>query len=124
MGMGYGANFTYRVKDELIERIAAGEMARLKLLLNAASLSMWDLADYMEESMAFEEDDDKTLTIAVKIYQEIVDKVLAETGIHVCLSVHNSAANGAFWECTHHNEIVTMTPAAEKLGTDLLPTLS
>ena len=131
MGMGYAANQTFRLKDELIERIAAGEMTRLKLLLNAANLSMWNLADYMEENMAFEEDDNKTLEVAVKIYREVIDKVLAETGVHVCLSVHNSASNGdryddvngAFWECTHHDELFTPTPAAQKLGSDLLPTL-
>lgn len=126
MGMGYSAHHAIRMKTELIERLAPGEMARLKLLLSASNLTMRDFADYVCETWDFDEGDEAVMETALELYTEITIKVREETGLEPYLNVHNSASNGdryddvdgEYWE-VDFSQIFTRTPAGEKWKEEL-----
>ena len=129
MGMGYGANTSYVIKNEDVKHICSKEYGRIEELLKKYNVSFENLAFSIRFDANLEVDEDIYQEDIFATYDELQKKFMLKTGLRITIDYHSSSEDGDRYDevdggffVVEWLDVVQLSPSAQKLkenGVDL-----
>lgn len=116
MSNGHFANFDYVISEEEVKKIVPDEFAAFNMML---FVNNKNISEYAQDIYLDEAEEEETIFVA---YLNLCNSFKEKTDISIYLGYHDSESSGSSYDevdghffCLNWNDMVQLTPAAEKL---------